>query len=386
MKGIAVLACVCISAVLARPQEKYKNVTVDLVVDNFVVPSKAQTWHCAVYNVGSHFKGKHHLIRYEPHVSPGSEELTHHIEVKFCTHKVPAYLDGVEFDCHGERPKELLKGCENLFISTAIDSPPYTFPPGVGLSLGTALDPQVLILEIHYYNHLFQVGKVDNSGIRLTISNDPNMHDAGVIESGYSKNWMIPPHMPNFEVPYYCTADCLHEGQAKQDLHVFAVGLHAHKLVRQIYVRHIDNNGTELPPLAKELAFKYYKQYHGALNPPVKVKPGDSYITECVFDSTSKDVTTVLGVKEMCLSFIYYYPRIPLKFCESKLTPGDGETDVAEWVKDMDFSEPGMLDWWQNVTLNTPIVSKCKGFGKYSDDGKIHQQADLQPKVPLPFH
>lgn len=54
------------------------------------------------------------------------------------------------------------------------------------------------------------------------------------------------------------------------------------------------------------------KTYFNRFNNPVVLSPGDELRTTCVYDSTSRDVTTRAGSgyrEEMCFGFLTFYPK-----------------------------------------------------------------------------
>lgn len=56
------------------------------------------------------------------------------------------------------------------------------------------------------------------------------------------------------------------------------------------------------------------------LTQEVKILPGDSLITECTYSTTNRTKPTLGGyatTEEMCLAFIFYYPKIDLAGCYS---------------------------------------------------------------------
>jgi hypothetical protein len=85
-------------------------------------------------------------------------------------------------------------------------------------------------------------------------------------------------------------------------------------------LRHI-RKGIELPMIAEDNYYDFNYQQSIPFEQEVKVLPGDDLITECQSNTMDrKDVTLGGGqsFKEMCMSFIFYYPKISLRTCASQ--------------------------------------------------------------------
>uniref|UniRef100_G1SV85 Monooxygenase DBH like 1 n=1 Tax=Oryctolagus cuniculus TaxID=9986 RepID=G1SV85_RABIT len=200
----------------------------------------------------------------------------------------------------------------------------FSYPPHVGLSLGTPLDPHYVLLEVHYDNPTHKKGLIDNSGLRLFHTTDIREYDAGVIEAGLwvSLFHTIPPGMPEFRSEGHCTLECLEEAleaEKPSGIHVFAVLLHAHLAGRGIRLRHF-RKGDEMKLLAYDDDFDFNFQEFQYLKEERTILPGDNLITECRYNTKDRVGMTWGGLStrnEMCLSYLLYYPRINLTRCAS---------------------------------------------------------------------
>mmetsp|Transcript_25374 Transcript_25374/g.80334 ORF Transcript_25374/g.80334 Transcript_25374/m.80334 type:complete len:184 (-) Transcript_25374:344-895(-) len=86
--------------------------------------------------------------------------------------------------------------------------------------------------------------------------------------------------------------------------------MHMHTAGRQIYVRHM-RGGEEIAPLGAEPSYDFDFQDVKAWTPPIKIERGDSWTTQCVYDTSGRSKTTKMGEatdQEMCISFMMYYP------------------------------------------------------------------------------
>ncbi|KAK7083168.1 DBH-like monooxygenase protein 1 [Halocaridina rubra] len=78
------------------------------------------------------------------------------------------------------------------------------------------------------------------------------------------------------------------------------------------------------------------------LREEVSLMPGDTFITECGYDSRERNVPTFGGFgteEEMCLGFLYYYPRGNLVMCPS--SPSDGDLFSILGIQDIYRGPPG---------------------------------------------
>ena len=69
--------------------------------------------------------------------------------------------------------------------------------------------------------------------------------------------------------------------------------------------------GLKIGEIGRIDAYEFDNQQSYQLPQPVKILPGDTFVTTCTFDTTKSNVTIVGGSEttdEMCLSFINYYP------------------------------------------------------------------------------
>ncbi|XP_012993949.4 DBH-like monooxygenase protein 1 homolog isoform X2 [Esox lucius] len=200
----------------------------------------------------------------------------------------------------------------------------FTYPPHVGLSIGTSIDPVYVLMEVHYDNPDLQQGVVDSSGLRLFYTPELRQYDAGVIETGVwvSLYHMLPPGMPEFVSEGHCTHECLQESLGQEmpsGVRVFAILMHAHLAGRAIRTRHFRDQ-EELQPLSHDEEFDFNFQEFQLLKDERLLLPGDNLITECKYTTKGRQNMTWGGLStrdEMCLSYLLYYPRVNLARCES---------------------------------------------------------------------
>lgn len=316
---------------------------------NTRVPSSDTTYWCTFWKLPQ-LDGKHHMIRYEPIIQAGNEQLVHHLVLHYCTGNAAdsAYSPSA-FQCYRGAPWVANNCRTNTFLAWAVGGKVFNFPSDVGYSFGGPGDASYLMLETHYDNPYRSSGLTDDSGLRLYLTRELREHDAGSIMVGVSvgSNLLIPPYQSSFLSQGFCGEDCLSEGMGQvQEINVFANLLHAHLIGAKLRTRHF-RNGTELSPLQEDNNYDFDYQETRSLTPTRTIKKGDSLLVECEFDSTGRTGVTYGGLssrEEMCLSFLMYYPRISLTSCQSSINyatvPNSGSSSIYDFIANSQWSDP----------------------------------------------
>ncbi|XP_007233530.3 DBH-like monooxygenase protein 1 homolog [Astyanax mexicanus] len=297
--------------------------TMDLRNNNVPVPDKDTTYWCQMYKMPD-VQQKHHIIRIEPLIQKGHENLVHHILLYQCDSSLNESELDLGHNCFHPNMPDSFTTCETVIFAWAIGGEGFTYPPHVGMSIGTDIDPVYVLMEMHFDNPALQTDVVDSSGLRLFYTPKLRTYDAGVIETGVwvSLYHMLPPGMEDFITEGHCTQECLQESlesEMPSGVSVFAALLHAHLAGRAIRTRHFRQQ-VELPPMALDDQFDFNFQEFQPLSPERQILPGDSLITECVYNTKGRNNMTWGGLStrnEMCLSYLLYYPRVNLARCES---------------------------------------------------------------------
>nr|XP_028579274.1 DBH-like monooxygenase protein 1 [Podarcis muralis] len=295
----------------------------DLTNQGVPIPDKDTTYWCQMFKIPT-LHEKHHVIQVEPLIQKGHENLVHHILLYQCSSSLNDSVLDYGHECYHPNMPDSFLTCETVIFAWAIGGEGFTYPPHVGLSIGTASDPQYVLMEVHYDNPSYMEGMIDNSGLRLFYTPDLRSYDAGVIEAGL---WVslfhnIPPGMPEFTSEGHCTLECLEEAldaERPSGIHVFAVLLHAHLAGRGIRMRHF-RKGDEQELLAYDDEFDFNFQEFQYLKEERTILPGDNLVTECHYSTLNRSHMTWGGLStrnEMCLSYLLYYPRINLTRCAS---------------------------------------------------------------------
>ncbi|KAJ6646317.1 MOXD1 like 2 [Pseudolycoriella hygida] len=265
---------------------------------------------------------KSHVIKYEPVFdSVASIPYMQHIILYECQGSSPDLeLMSREQGRPCYRPNNPPLSCNAIVATWAKGSEGFSFPLEAGYALDST-QSKFYMMETHYNNPLNTADsskstnrqKADNSGLRLYYTNNLRKHDAGVLSIGMDPNWrhIIPPFQEKVVSEGHCIEDCTRKGFPRQGISIFAVMMRTHLIGRQIKLRHIRND-EEFPPIAYDKNIDPNYQEYRRLPSAVRTMPGDRLISECTYDSSSRDQITLGGIttrEESCIVLTYYYPR-----------------------------------------------------------------------------
>nr|XP_060615712.1 putative DBH-like monooxygenase protein 2 [Anolis sagrei ordinatus] len=287
----------------------------DLKVDDFPVPEDT-TYACTFLPLPI-VKTKHHIYKFEPRITPWNETLVHHILVYACGNA--SVLPTGVGDCYGADPDFAL--CSQVVVGWAVGGGSYMFPDETGISIGTPLDPQWVRLEIHYSNFNLIPDLIDNSGIRIYYTPELRPYDMGVLHTGIFTFpiHFIPPGVDSYKSYGICNTSQFEEmnGAPVPDMHVFGYLLHTHlagKGVRGVLYR----NGEQVTVLCEDNKYDFNLQETRNLKETVIFKPGDEFLVECQYQTLDRTDVIFGGpstLNEMCLIFLFYYPRNNISSC-----------------------------------------------------------------------
>ncbi|XP_019617768.1 PREDICTED: DBH-like monooxygenase protein 1 [Branchiostoma belcheri] len=301
--------------------------TVDLLMNNVSVPAyQDTTYWCQVFELPE-LASKHHIIKFEPIISPGNEGVVHHLIIYTCTKNRSVTFLPHEHPGHECRTPNMPRDWYlclggSMLAAWGIGAEPMAYPAHVGYPVGDADSSRYVLLEQHYDNPQLVSGIRDSSGLRLTLTPELRDHDLGVFEVGMPpiKHHVIPPHAEEFKSAGFCNPNCLNAflEELGEPIHIIGLELHSHLLAVKMSARLI-HNGKEIE-IARDDNYDFNLQFFRMLKEEVTVYPGDTLVTECTYRSTHKDKVTYGGPgtpNEMCQSYIIYYPQFNLTFCES---------------------------------------------------------------------
>ncbi|XP_066222287.1 putative DBH-like monooxygenase protein 2 isoform X1 [Saccopteryx leptura] len=295
----------------------------DLEITDFLVPEEDTTYACTFLPLPI-VRKKHHIYKFEPKLVNHNETMVHHILVYACGN-ASALPTGIS-DCYGADPAFSL--CSQVVVGWAVGGMSYQFPDDVGVSIGTPLDPQWIRLEVHYSNFRNLPGVRDSSGIRMYYTAKLRKYDMGVLQLGFLTFpiHFIPPGAESFLSYGLCKTERFEEmpsplsqmnGAPVPDIQVYGYLLHTHLAGRALQAVQY-RNGTQLRTICKDDSYDFNLQETRDLPHRVEIKPGDELLIECHYQTLDRDFPTFGGpstTNEMCLVFLFYYPRNNISSC-----------------------------------------------------------------------
>ncbi|XP_005088962.1 DBH-like monooxygenase protein 1 homolog [Aplysia californica] len=233
---------------------------------------------------------------------------------------------------------------------------------------------------------------VDSSGVRIYLTSRLRQHDAGILEIGVSTDdhHVVPPLSPGFVSRGYCSAECLKESMdiaSVNEVHVFANMLHSHLLGYGMKSR-VVRGDQELKPLAADNNYDFDYQEMRSLAKEFTLRKGDRLLVDCLYKSPSKKEITFGGLgtrDEMCLSFLLYYPKLPVSFCISSFLYNNmpaGETSIKEYVQKLDFTKAETHQNFTKLTNESDVNALCYGNRWFKSAFIRKSQSDLRPTSP----
>ncbi|XP_017756157.1 PREDICTED: MOXD1 homolog 2-like [Eufriesea mexicana] len=296
--------------------------TWDILNQQVHLPTEHDTLHwCRILRMPN-IDRKHHVVKYEPVIPPGSYDYLHHMTLYECR------ADEAQLESAAKTPGSVCYQpnqpsplCNTIAAIWSLGSEGFNYPPEAGYALDPHAGPRYYMLETHYTNPQKDAFITDSSGLRLYYTDRLRTHDAGILSIGIDPNWrhIIPPGQPEVVSEGHCISDCTGHTIPNSGINVFAVIMHTHQLGRKVRLRQI-RSGEELPPIASDTNYDPSYQEYRKLQKPVRVYPGDHLVAECTYSSKSRQAITLGGPttkEETCLVSALYYPRIELSLCYS---------------------------------------------------------------------
>ncbi|XP_071959951.1 DBH-like monooxygenase protein 1 homolog [Antedon mediterranea] len=327
----------------------------DILMDNVLVPEDTVTTYWANHREIPELATPHHVIRIEPIVQPGNEGIVHHLVLKECYgltnitgNRSLHYVDAMY----------QYNACSKMIYAWAVGGGPLEFPENVGYKIAGEDPVKFLQLTIHYDNAQLLKGVYDNSGVRIYYTSNIQQYDSSML--------ML-----------------LTEG----DMKIFAVFLHAHLAGVGIRATHY-RNGKYLGEISKDSAYDFDLQEVRYLKEPWIVKPEDDLLVECTYNTMDRTNVTYGGLattEEMCLAFLFYYPKSNAGKCYSSPQPSTLEENLNLGVtKNKSFREAlQQLDWtkervdvlkkWWKEAPRMSYCSNHSGHNAFHEDELVEE-------------
>lgn len=348
----------------------------DYRMSNFTVPPDSRThYQCQLYKVPKLGK-KHHVVGLDALLNNIDSSVIHHMILRACSNDIEVEDQdiGVNFECFGPL-NEKYPNCNPIIFVWNVGGERQYFTQDAAYPFGRDTDAKYVKLEVHYNNLGFKKNIVDNSGLRLWMTDKLLREDIQILEIGhvFSTEHIIPPKQPSFKTVSHCPSQCLLEAMDSiniEKIKVISVLVHGHFLVRAIKVRHF-RDGIELEPILIEKHYDFNFQNFVLLKKPREILRGDRVTVECSYDSTKRNKVTLGGIEsidEMCLAYLTSYPSIPLSNCKTKPQNQKikalygNDIDSVIWTVDMVKAQ-------ENLAKDLDVEISCSfGTLEYSSD------------------
>jgi hypothetical protein len=307
-----------------RPYNDTDVEKIEIRFTNNTVPSDGKTnYMCLGFRVSELIRQnnnnanttKYHGIYYEPIID--NPNVVHHMIIYKCSKDANTVL-GV--NTNGTKPyapvecESMERYCYQFAMAWAVGGLAVNLPKAAGFPLGES-GTDFVSLQIHYENKEHIPNILDSSGFRIHYTKNLRPNDADILMLGRVKGIQIPPNKSSFD---FTSEDCSCASQFTQPANVFAYGLHAHTLGRQVRTIQYDQHGNVIGTIGNNTDYDFNHQQVVSVSPTVTLKPSDQLITTCVYNSTGVMNITYGGHStsdEMCLNFVFYYPAMPKKEC-----------------------------------------------------------------------
>ena len=166
---------------------------------------------------------------------------------------------------------------------------------------------------IHQSYHMTQnptltPGILDNSGVRMYWTSQPREHQVGIMSVG-------DPNIGLFGQPvgdglskheFVCPSSC--SETVGQEVTVLREYLHLHETGKRIVNEQIRDGEVIRKGTVEH--WDFHQNGNAAVQQqPFTIKPGDGFKTTCFYNDQRSSVFGLASAEEMCMSFLYYYPR-----------------------------------------------------------------------------
>ena len=281
-----------------------------IALSNYEIPAANTTYHIecfnttdliasGILNVENGTLATRYIVGYEIILKPETDKFLHH-----------AVIYGSRYGCAS------IRGGEPV-IAWAPGEDFQTFPPGVGMKYGGSPDSYTsFFIEYHFDNHDLESGIVDTgSGIRLYYTDGPVNNELGLFQVGdplvHLEDQAVGSGLTKhtFTCPSSCSQTFISDEVTviKESLHMHATGkrianqvLRDDEVIHETYIDYWDFDQSGGPSSQKS---------------PYQLQKGDSFRTVCYYDADSDTKFGLGSQDEMCITFIYYFPKQMVPIC-----------------------------------------------------------------------
>lgn len=263
--------------------------TWNITNDDYEIPEKRTTYRNVCFKIPEDM----YVVSILDILPPETKEFVHHFTV--------------------ETFRESDDCSQDMFDQMVVYAGPGHFflPKDVAIFFGAGIGGvRSINLQTHYDNPKGINGIKCNSGVTFVYSKTPRQYEAGILQLGDPLIVMNGQALPRGKSRYSfeCGGDCsAHWNQP--EIKVFAQLLHMHQFGSSMTTEVFHGE-----KIIKRTSTEFYSFTNMDTNKfePYTIQKGDSFRTTCDYDTKGQEATFGLGSdQEMCIDFVYYYPRIP---------------------------------------------------------------------------
>jgi hypothetical protein len=303
------------------------------------------------------------LVGMEPIIDPSTSQFVHH----FTVFTSPSANEDGAVPCDD-------RGYLELIYVWAPGEPGYALPLNVGATYGPNV-AQSFRLQVHYDNPALIANAVDNSGVRFYFSNQPREHAMGVLQLGdpyvglegqtVGVGWN--------KHDFTCSGSCATMALGGEPVTVIREFLHMHQTGARASNTQI-RDGRVVRSSAIDY-FSFAQQGNQAVQQdPFQILPGDEFKTSCYYKSNAGTAFGISSDEEMCIAFLFYYPR--------KRVSG-----FLPWLCAVGYDRfvPACDSQWSSLSLSTTAELE-RTFGTTSEESRClstTSSLEMPTKAPV---
>ncbi len=294
----------------------------DLTLSNYDIPREETTYHEACFTVNKlvdlglykNSQADTYAIGFEFLIDPAAVKYLHHMVV---------YGHFSQWNTSPDRCRDSARTTIALW---APGDDTMHFPDGAGLRIGNVLNSfNAITIQYHYDNASRDTNQVDyGSGVRIYFSGKDSIeNEIGMFTLGDANLDLLGESIGNGKTKHEitCPSSCTKNTFDVDEVTVVAEMHHMHAKGKRLVNELFSEDGSAIRNTA---AVDYWDfDQSGGLQvrqQPYKLRKGDFYKTTCFYQSYDGTRFGLGSSDEMCMVFVYYYPKdISMFTC----SPGD---------------------------------------------------------------
>jgi len=228
--------------------------------------------------------------------------------------------------------------------------PEYGYPIG-----GSEKEFKHFFLEMHFDNPSLDKDVTEHTGIRLYATQEYRPIEFGILTVGSTSSFQaltIPPKSQALSIENICRKNFMNNLYKETgNITIFAELPHTHLAGREFYSKVLRNN-TEIEMISDNKYYYFNYQFVNFKRKKIVLKEDDEVITTCIYNTMDRDKYTLGGLAttdEMCLNFLWYYPR------NTEYTACEEQTGLDPWIGFYtNLAKKGLFEW--NVMSDATFV------------------------------